>query len=69
MAKAILDIGDDYKKGDHAPEGYLAWHEWARVQYLGGLRQLQAPCGHWLFPQERVSHRCTIERLSGGDQD
>ena len=69
MAKAILDVVDDYKVGDPAPEGYLAWHEWARVQYKGGLRQLRGPCGHWLFPQQHATHRCAIERPSGRIQD
>ena len=32
-----------YKPGDQAPEGYLAWHEWAEVQHKAGLRR---------YPQE-----------------
>ena len=62
MARAVLDVGDDYKVGDLAPTGYLQWHEWARIQYRGGRRQLRAACGHWLFPQEYSTHRCN-ERL------
>lgn len=57
--KVALDVGDDYKVGELPPEGYLAWHEWARAQYKGGLRQLRGPCGHWLFPQEVAGHRCS----------
>lgn len=42
-----------YKPGDPAPEGYLAWHEWAEVQRKAGLRQKQCyECGKWRFPQE-----------------
>ena len=37
-----------YKPGDQAPEGYLAWHEWAEVQHKAGLRQKQCGrCGLW----------------------
>ena len=56
--KAILDAGDEWEVGDLPPEGYLAWHEWARAQYKGGLRQQRYPCGHWQFPQERPHHKC-----------
>lgn len=42
-----------YKPGDQAPEGYLAWHEWAEVQHKAGLRQKQCGrCGLWRYPQE-----------------
>jgi len=42
-----------YKPGDQAPEGYLAWHEWAEVQHKAGLRQKQCGrCGLWRFPQQ-----------------
>ena len=42
-----------YKPGDQAPEGYLAWHEWAEVQHKAGLRQKQCgKCGLWRYPQE-----------------
>lgn len=44
---------EDYKPGDQAPEGYLAWHEWAEVQHKAGLRQAQCGrCGLWRFPQQ-----------------
>lgn len=43
----------NYKPGDQAPEGYLAWHEWAEVQHKAGLRQKQCGrCGLWRFPQQ-----------------
>lgn len=43
----------DYKPGDQAPDGYLAWHEWAEVQHKAGLRQKQCgKCGLWRYPQE-----------------
>lgn len=42
-----------YKPGDQAPEGYLAWHEWAEVQHRAGLRQKQCGrCGLWRYPQQ-----------------
>ena len=42
-----------YKPGDQAPEGYLAWHEWAEAQHKAGLRQQQCGrCGLWRYPQE-----------------
>jgi len=47
---------DQYKPGDPPPEGYNAWHEWARVQVKSGLEQTQCPdCGKWRFPQEFAS--------------
>jgi len=47
-----------FKPGDPAPSGYLAWHEWARVQYRAGLRQSRcACCGCWFFPQEQHTAR------------
>ena len=43
----------EYKPGDQAPEGYLAWHEWAEVQHKAGLRQKQCGrCGLWRYPQQ-----------------
>ena len=43
----------DYKPGDPAPEGYLAWHEWADTQHKAGLRQKECGrCGLWRYPQE-----------------
>lgn len=42
-----------YRPGDQAPEGYLAWHEWAEVQHKAGLRQKQCgQCGLWRYPQQ-----------------
>ena len=42
-----------YKPGDQAPDGYLAWHEWAEVQHKAGLRQKQCGrCGLWRYPQQ-----------------
>ena len=47
----------NYKPGDQAPEGYLAWHEWAEVQHKAGLRQKQCgQCGLWRYPQELSEH-------------
>lgn len=51
--KAIVCITDAYLPGDPAPEGYLAWHEWAEVQHKSGLRQKECGrCGKWRYPQE-----------------
>lgn len=44
-----------FKVGDPAPSGYADWHEWAKVQYQGGLRQHRGPDGKWCFPQEMPS--------------
>ena len=42
-----------YKPGDQAPDGYLAWHEWAEAQHKAGLRQKQCGrCGLWRYPQQ-----------------
>lgn len=44
---------DTYKPGDLPPEGYLAWHEWAEVQFKAGIKQVQCGrCGLWRTPQE-----------------
>lgn len=46
-----------YKPGDQAPDGYLAWHEWAEVQHKAGLRQKRCgECGLWRYPQELSDH-------------
>ena len=66
-----------YRPGDQAPDGYLAWHEWAEVQHKAGLRQKQCGrCGLWRYPQQlsaevdraelvmtkkRASRRVTVE--------
>lgn len=42
-----------YEPGDPAPDGYLAWHEWAEIQAKAGLRQEQCGyCMRWWFPQQ-----------------
>ena len=52
-----LRVVPKFKAGDPAPDDYVAWHEWARVQYRSGLRQRPcAECGRWLFPQEVCRH-------------
>jgi len=49
----ILLHSHGFRPGDQAPEGYLAWHDWADVQYKAGLRQKECGrCGKWRFPQE-----------------
>ena len=53
MRVACVLEQDTYKPGDPAPDGYLAWHEWAEVQHKAGLRQKQCGrCGLWRYPQE-----------------
>lgn len=53
MNVACILEQSDYKPGDPAPEGYLAWHEWAEVQHKAGLRQVECGrCGLWRYPQE-----------------
>lgn len=53
MRKLHILAQAEYKPGDPAPEGYLAWHEWAEVQHKAGLRQKQCGrCGLWRFPQQ-----------------
>jgi len=48
-----IDIMPVFKKGDPPPVGYCEWHEWAKVQQRGGLRQRRCwNCGLWRFPQE-----------------
>lgn len=57
MRVACLLVQEDYKPGDQAPDGYLAWHEWADVQHKAGLRQKQCgECGLWRYPQELSEH-------------
>ena len=47
-------ISPTFKAGDPSPEGYIQWHEWARVQHKAGLRQRRCwSCGLWRFPQEK----------------
>ena len=49
----IVCVQPEFKPGDQAPDGYLAWHEWAEVQHKAGLRQKEcAKCGRWKYPQE-----------------
>lgn len=67
MAVCILEQ-NNYKAGDQAPEGYLAWHEWAEVQHKAGLRQKQCGrCGLWRYPQELSAHldRCEMRSRKG----
>ena len=51
-----------FRPGDPPPTGYLAWHEWAEVQHMAGLRQMQCGrCGLWRYPQELSSEVETRE--------
>lgn len=56
MTMCILEQRS-YEPGEQAPQGYLAWHEWAWAQHKAGLRQTQCGCcGLWFFPQELDQH-------------
>ncbi len=49
----VICVQPKFKAGDQAPEGYLAWHEWAETQHKAGLRQKECGrCGKWKYPQE-----------------
>ena len=53
MRVACLLVQDTYKPGDQAPQGYLAWEEWAEVQHKAGLKQVECGrCGKWRYPQQ-----------------
>lgn len=53
LPNAIICVQPEFKPGDQAPEGYLAWHEWAEVQHKAGLRQKECGrCGKWQYPQQ-----------------
>lgn len=57
-----------YKPGDQAPEGYLAWHEWADTQHKGGLRQKECGrCSKWKYPQELSAEidECVMQSRKG----
>lgn len=55
----IVCVQPTFKAGDPAPEGYLAWHEWAEVQHRAGLRQkICQRCWTWKFPQEMSADVC-----------
>lgn len=62
MRRTFIDFVEKFKPGDPAPEGYLAWHEWARVQCEAGLKQVHCPkCMLLRFPQEYSKKTITIE--------
>ena len=56
MRLICLLLVPTFKAGDPPPRGYLEWHEWARVQFNAGRRQLRRPCGYWHFSQEVCEH-------------
>jgi len=68
IANGIVCHQPDFKPGDPAPEGYLAWHEWAEVQHKAGLRQKECcRCGKWWYPQQLSDqvHRYTARTAHG----
>ena len=61
MTMCILEQRS-YEPGEQAPQGYLAWHEWAWAQHKAGLRQTQCGCcGLWYYPQELIGTRNNTE--------
>jgi hypothetical protein len=57
MKLVSLTIAPIFKRGDPAPDGYLAWHEWAAVQIAAGLKQRYCRrCKRYRFPQEKCAH-------------
>jgi predicted transcriptional regulator len=68
MKVACILEQDTYRPGDPAPDGYLAWHEWAEAQHKAGLRQKQCGrCGLWRYPQELSDQidRCEMQSRKG----
>ena len=62
VIKSVLCYTPQFKVGDLPPDGYVAWHEWARVQYNGGLRQYHCTTTKkWEFPQKHKSHAKGVE--------
>lgn len=67
MIACILEQ-EDYKPGDQAPDGYLAWHEWAEVQHKAGLRQKECGrCSKWCYPQQlsAATDKCVMQSRKG----
>ena len=61
----LMCVQPDFKPGDQAPEGYLAWHEWADKQHKAGLRQKECGrCGRWKYPQELSATQDAFEAKS-----
>ena len=59
---------ENYKPGDQAPDGYLAWHEWAEVQHKAGLRQKECGrCSKWFYPQQlsAATDKCVMQSRKG----
>jgi hypothetical protein len=53
IPNGVVCVQPDFKPGDQAPDGYLAWQEWAEVQHKAGLRQKECGrCGKWRYPHE-----------------
>jgi hypothetical protein len=56
-----FNMTPEVKAGDPAPKGYVAWHDWARVQHRGGLRQTRCEHGFWAFPRQKCDHQLRLE--------
>lgn len=60
----------EFKPGDLPPpnEDYLAWHEWAEVQYRAGIKQVECGrCGRWKTPQELADFEDDFPAWRGGE--
>jgi hypothetical protein len=61
-----LLVAGDYTVGDPSPDRYNAWHEWAKGQYNGGLRQRRCPtCLKARFPQEKCCEEVSLPMAPG----
>lgn len=61
----VMCVQPTFNPGDKAPEGYLAWQEWAETQHKAGLRQKECGrCGKWKYPQELSATVDTCEMQS-----
>lgn len=66
----VMTVAGSYKPGDQAPDGYLAWHDWAEAQHKAGLRQKEcAKCGRWKYPQELSGQTAEYTGTTRGGQE
>ncbi len=68
IPNGVMCVQQDFKPGDQAPEGYMAWFDWAEVQHKAGLRQKACGrCAKWQYPQQLSSttDRSTAQSRKG----
>ena len=58
----IVCVQPTFKAGDPAPEGYLAWHDWAEVQHKAGLRQKRCGCYMEDYDLEMLEYAQSLKR-------